>query len=134
MPRTTTFLMFVGEQCGRAEEAMQLYTSLFKNSSIISLQRYGPGEGEPEGAVKHGVFTLDGQEYMAIDSGREHAFTFTPAVSIFVTCESEAEVDHLYATLSEGGAVLMELADYGFSTKFGWVNDQFGVSWQLNLP
>ncbi|MCI0685861.1 MAG: VOC family protein [Sporichthyaceae bacterium] len=118
----------------RAEEAIQLYTSLFKNSGILSLQRYGPGEGEPEGAVKHAVFTLDGQEYMAIDSGREHAFTFTPAVSIFVTCESEAEVDRLYATLSDGGAVLMELGDYGFSTKFGWVNDRFGVSWQLNLP
>ncbi len=125
--------MFVGENYGKAEEAMKFYVSLFKNSSIININRYGAGEDEPEGTVKHATFSLNGQEYMALESGREHKFTFTPAISIFVSCETEEEVDVLFKKLSEGGAVLMELAKYPFSDKFGWVNDKYGVSWQLYL-
>jgi predicted 3-demethylubiquinone-9 3-methyltransferase (glyoxalase superfamily) len=131
--KLTTFLMFVGEQHGKAEEAMNFYVSLFKDSRITKIERYGAGEPEPEGTVKHATFVLDGQQFMAIDSGQEHAFTFTPAISIFVDCESEAEIDGLFGQLSDGGMVLMPLDNYGFSASFGWVADRFGVSWQLNL-
>ncbi len=70
---------------------------------------------------------------MALDSGRQHNFTFTPALSIFVQCETESEVDALFQKLSEGGTVLMPLDKYPFSEKFGWVADKYGVSWQVNL-
>ncbi len=133
MQKTTTFLMFVGKQYGKAEEAINFYTSLFKNSKIINIARSGPGQGEPAGTVQHAVFSLDGQEYMAMESNGDHHFTFTPAMSIFVKCETEEEIGRLYEKLSEGGAVLMELDKYPFSKKFGWVQDRYGVSWQLNL-
>ena len=133
MQKTTTFLMFVGQQHGKAEEAMRFYMSLFKNSSILGLERHDPGEGGSEGMVKLALFTLDGQEYMASDGGLAHDFTFTPAMSIFVQCETEDEIDRLFEELSNGGSVLMELDRYPFSEKFGWVADRFGVSWQLNF-
>ena len=133
MQKTTTFLMFVGKQYGKAEEAINFYTSLFRNSKIINLVRSGAGEGESEGTIQHAVFSLDGQEYMAMESNGEHPFTFTPAMSIFVRCETEGEIDRLYEKLSEGGSILMELNSYPFSKKFGWVQDKYGVSWQLNL-
>ena len=102
-------------------------------SRIINIVRNGAGEGEPEGTVKHAVFILNGQEYMAMDSNMAHQFTFTPAISIFVTCEMEEEIDTLFKELSNGGSVFMELNKYPFSEKFGWVEDKFGISWQLNL-
>jgi predicted 3-demethylubiquinone-9 3-methyltransferase (glyoxalase superfamily) len=80
------------------------------------------------------VFTLAGQRLMCSDSFVQHQFSFTPSVSLFVDCADEAELDRLYAALSEKGGVLMPLGEYGFSRKFGWVNDRFGVSWQVNLP
>lgn len=127
--KTTTFLMF---QNGEAEEAMTFYISLFEDSKVIDLTRVPSGEPGPEGKVRHATFTLAGQEYMCIDSDPVHAFTFTPSMSIYVTCDTEDEIDRLYAALVEGGGALMPLGDYGFSKKFGWVNDRFGVSWQLN--
>jgi predicted 3-demethylubiquinone-9 3-methyltransferase (glyoxalase superfamily) len=129
-PKITTFLMFEGQ----AEEAMTFYTSLFDDSEIVRITKYGPdgpGGPEAEGTVQHALFTLKGQQYMAIDSFG-HEFTFTPSISLFVQCDSEEELETLYEKLSEGGEVLMPLNNYGFSTKFGWVNDRFGVSWQLN--
>ena len=77
---------------------------------------------------------MAGREFSASDSGREHPFTFTPSMSIFVDCENPAELERIFAALSEGGQVLMPLDNYGFSRRFGWTNDRFGVSWQLNLP
>jgi predicted 3-demethylubiquinone-9 3-methyltransferase (glyoxalase superfamily) len=130
MPRDiTTHLMFEG----RAEEAMTLYVSLFADSKIDSIQRYGPGEMGAEGSIKVARFTLAGREFLCIDSPVKHAFTFTPAVSLFVECESEAELEATFARLSDGGGVLMPVDNYGFSTKFGWLTDRFGVSWQLNF-
>lgn len=126
----TPFLMFEG----RAEEAIGFYVSLFPRSKIDMLTRYGPEGPGREGKVRQATFTLSGREFRAIDSPVSHAFGFTPSMSIFVDCESEAQVDDLYARLLAGGEALMGLADYGFSKKFGWVNDRFGVSWQLNLP
>ena len=133
MQKTTTCLMFVGEQAGRAEEAMNFYVSLFPNSHIDAIERFGPDEGSPQDHVKQARFTLDGQEYRAMDSPG-HAFTFTPAMSIFVQCSTEDEIDALFEKLSANGGVLMPLDKYPFSRKFAWVADRFGVSWQLNLP
>jgi predicted 3-demethylubiquinone-9 3-methyltransferase (glyoxalase superfamily) len=134
MTETTTFLMFCGPHKGQAEEAITFYISLLKNSQIIAIDRYGANEAEPEGTVRLARFTLAGREYMAIDSAREHNFTFTPAFSIFVTCDSEAELEQLYESLGAVGSALMPLGNYGFSRKFGWVNDRYGVSWQMNFP
>ncbi|MFI5963397.1 VOC family protein [Streptomyces asoensis] len=128
--KITTFLMFEGN----AEDAMTFYLSLFDDAEVVGLTRYGAGGPGKEGTVQHATFSLAGQEFMCIDSPVQHEFTFTPAVSLFVQCEDEAELDRLYAALSEQGTTLMPLGDYGFSAKFGWVNDRFGVSWQLNLP
>jgi predicted 3-demethylubiquinone-9 3-methyltransferase (glyoxalase superfamily) len=127
--KITTFLMFEGA----AEEAMTFYTSLFDASEIRTIVRYGPEGPGAEGSVQHATFTLAGQEYMAIDSNVSHAFTFTPSVSLYVECESEAEIEGLYAALLENREPLMPLDSYGFSKRFGWINDRFGVSWQLNL-
>jgi predicted 3-demethylubiquinone-9 3-methyltransferase (glyoxalase superfamily) len=133
MQKITTFLMFVGEQAGKAEEAILFYTSLFRDSSIQSIIKFEADEqGGKKGMVRSAAFVLQGQEYMAMDS-MPHAFTFTPSISLFVHCEDEAEIKHLYEKLSESGQVLMPIDDYGFSRRFGWVNDRFGVSWQLNL-
>lgn len=127
--KISTFLMFEG----KAEEAMNFYTSLFMGSEIKSITRYGANEEGIEGTVKHAIFSLNDQEFMCIDSFVKHEFTFTPSISLFVNCDTEEEVDVLFDKLSQGGAVLMPLATYGFSKKFGWVADKFGVSWQLNL-
>jgi predicted 3-demethylubiquinone-9 3-methyltransferase (glyoxalase superfamily) len=128
--KVTTLLMFEG----RAEEAMTLYVSAFEDAAIERIARYGPGEPGAEGSVKHAVFSIAGQELMCIDSSADHDFTFTPAISLFVECESEAELDALFGKLSEGGRVFMPPGDYGFSRKFAWLSDRFGVSWQLDLP
>lgn len=127
--KITPHLMFEGV----AEEAMNFYVSLFADAKITHVERYGPGEPGAEGSFKRARFHLGQQEFICLESPVKHGFTFTPSISLFVECESEAELDQLYSKLAEGGAVLMPLANYGFSTKFGWLNDRFGVSWQLNL-
>jgi predicted 3-demethylubiquinone-9 3-methyltransferase (glyoxalase superfamily) len=125
----TTHLMFEGT----AEEAMTVYVSLFSDSKIEQIEKYGPGEMGAEGSVKLARFSLVGREFLCIDSPVKHAFTFTPATSLFVECEDEAELDAAFTRLSEGGAILMPLGNYGFSSRFGWLTDRFGVSWQLNV-
>jgi predicted 3-demethylubiquinone-9 3-methyltransferase (glyoxalase superfamily) len=129
MQKFVAFLMFEGQ----AEAAMNFYTSLFEGSKIDHIARYGAGEAGPEGSVMAATFSLGEQQFMASDSFVKHAFTFTPSISIWVNCESEAEIERAFAALSEGGAVLMPLDAYPFSKKFGWVQDRFGVSWQLTL-
>ena len=128
--KITTFLMFEGN----AEEAMTFYRSLFDDAKVVNISRYGADGPGKEGTVQQATFTLAGQPFMCIDSPMQHAFTFTPSMSLFVQCADEAEIDRLYAALADGGGELMPLGNYGFSPKFGWVNDRFGVSWQLNLP
>ncbi|NIK76473.1 putative 3-demethylubiquinone-9 3-methyltransferase (glyoxalase superfamily) [Paenibacillus castaneae] len=127
--KITTFLMFEG----KAEEAMNYYTSLFDHSEIINIRRYGANEAGAEGSVMQASFSINGQVFKCVDSHVKHGFTFTPAMSLFVTCETEGEIDKAYEMLSQDGAVLMPLAAYPFSKKFGWVQDKFGVSWQLSL-
>jgi predicted 3-demethylubiquinone-9 3-methyltransferase (glyoxalase superfamily) len=125
-----TFLTFQKED---AEQAMNLYISLFDNSRIINIQRWGKEGPGKEGTIMQATFELSGQKFMCSDSPPVHNWDFTPAVSNFVECKNEEELERLFAKLSEGGAVAMPLDNYGFSQKFGWVVDRFGVSWQLNL-
>ncbi|SFA70574.1 MULTISPECIES: VOC family protein [unclassified Bacillus (in: firmicutes)] len=131
MGKVTPFLMF---QDGKAEEAMNYYLSLIDGSEITKIVRYGANESGDEGTVMQATFSLKGQEFMCIDSNLKHEFSFTPSFSIFITCDSEEEINNLYQKLSEGGQALMPIGDYGFSQRFAWLNDRFGVSWQLNLP
>jgi len=130
MQKTTTFLMF---QNNNAEEAINFYISLFENSEITSIAKYGTEGPGREGSVVRADFTLAGQNYIATDSPIKHEFDFTPAVSIFVNCGSAEEIERLWKDLSNDGRELMPLDNYGFSQKFGWTDDRFGVSWQLNL-
>ena len=112
---------------------MNLYTSLFTQSEITSIIRYGADAAGVEGTVQYATFTLDGQEFMCIDSDPVHAFTFTPSVSLFVRCDTEEEIDAAFATLSQDGQVLMPLDKYPWGKKYAWVSDRYGVSWQLSL-
>ncbi|MGB4076411.1 MAG: VOC family protein [Minisyncoccia bacterium] len=134
MQKTKTFLMFVGDKCGKAEEAIKLYISLIPNSEIIKIERWS--EGEPmsvAGQIKTVLFTLAGSEYMASENTAPHQFAFTPAISIFVECADDGEINRLHQELSKDGKEFMPLDNYGFSKKFAWVEDRYGVSWQLNL-
>jgi predicted 3-demethylubiquinone-9 3-methyltransferase (glyoxalase superfamily) len=130
MPKQISpFLMFTGD----AEQAMTFYTSLFDDGRIVELTRFGPDGPGAEGTVQRGRFALAGQDFLCTDSPPVHDFSFTPSFSIWIETESEEEIQRLFAALSDGGTQLMPLDDYGFSRHFGWVNDRFGVSWQLNL-
>ncbi|TIC79680.1 VOC family protein [Nocardioides sp. GY 10113] len=120
-------------QGGVAREAMELYTSLFDDGEIVSADLYGADGPGPEGTVMRAHFRLAGQDFFASDSFVEHGFDFTPSLSIWIQAETHEQLDGLFAALVEGGQALMPLGDYGFSTRFGWVNDKYGVSWQLNL-
>ncbi|WDZ64186.1 VOC family protein [Paenibacillus polymyxa] len=118
-PKITTFFMFSGQ----AEEAMQFYTSVFKPSGIMSVFH------QEDRTVLHAVFNLKGQTFMAIDQNHHAKHPFTPALSLFVTCDSEEEIHSVFDQLSQEGQVLMPPV----SQQFGWVEDKYGVSWQLNL-
>jgi predicted 3-demethylubiquinone-9 3-methyltransferase (glyoxalase superfamily) len=118
----TPSIMYVGAQHGRAEEAITLYTSLFENSKIDLIDRYGAGETEPEGTVRFAMFTLDGQSFSAMDSDQPHQFSFNEGVSLSIDCSSQEEVDHFWDKLIEGG---------GEPSECGWLKDRFGLSWQV---
>jgi predicted 3-demethylubiquinone-9 3-methyltransferase (glyoxalase superfamily) len=103
----------------KAEEAMKFYTSIFKNSKIGRITRYGQGGPGPKGTVMSCTFQLEGQEFMALNGGPQ--FTFSPAISFFVNCETQEEVDELWEKLSEGGE----------KERCGWLKDKYGLSWQI---
>lgn len=130
MTTARTFLMFQG---GNAQAALDLYFATFPDSGMVRADRYAQGEPGPTGTIKVAVFTLCGREFMCSDSPIKHDFSFTPASSTFVEFDSESELESVFGTLSEGGEILMPLDNYGFSKRFGWINDRFGVSWRLNL-
>jgi predicted 3-demethylubiquinone-9 3-methyltransferase (glyoxalase superfamily) len=115
MQKITPFLWFDN----KAEEAMNFYFSIFKNSKAGTVTRYGEAGPGPEGTVMSVTFQLDGQEFMALNGGPY--FTFTPAVSFFVNCETQEEVDELWKKLTEGGE----------EGQCGWLKDKYGVSWQI---
>jgi predicted 3-demethylubiquinone-9 3-methyltransferase (glyoxalase superfamily) len=123
------FLMFASG----AEKAMDFYISLFPGARIESIDRHDASGPGVEGSVKLATLNLLGRKLEFFDSPVRHAFAFTPAISFAVVCESAEEVDHLFAALSEGGQVLMGLDAYPFARRYGWVNDKFGVSWQLRF-
>jgi predicted 3-demethylubiquinone-9 3-methyltransferase (glyoxalase superfamily) len=115
MQKITPFLWFDG----KAEEAMNFYTSIFKNSKIVNIMRYGEAEPGHEGTVMSTTFQLEGQEFIALNGGPQ--FTFSPAISFFVKCETQEEVDELWEKLSEGGE----------NQGPGWLKDKYGLSWQV---
>lgn len=125
----TPFLMFQG--AGR--QALDFYTATFPGATVEGLELHGPGEPGPEGTVRSAILIVGGQRLRIFDSPPVHAFTFTPAISFFIDCESEEQLRDLAAALGEEGGFLMPVGSYGFSRLFAWVNDRFGVSWQLNL-
>ena len=138
--RLTLFLVFKDN----AEEAMNLYTSIFKDAEVIHVIRASEGEpGWQAGTLQHARFAIGGQEFMCINTpppgnpNRAMAawedFEMTPAMAIYVQAESDEEFDRLYEALSEGGVVRSPIGRFGFSPKFAWVDDRFGVSWRLNL-
>ncbi len=122
-------LMFTGQ----GGEAMAFYLSLFKDSEVIDDVRYGPEGPGKAGTVMFAHLKIKGTGVICMDAPVTHAFGMTPAVSLYVTCDDEAEIDHLFSVLSEGGEVRMELGVYPFARKYGWTDDRFGVSWQLIL-
>ncbi len=115
MQKITTFLTFNDQ----AEEAVNFYVSIFKNSRVVSMNRYGEGGPMPAGTVMGGTFVLDGQEFFALNGGP--SFSFAEGISLYVNCETQAEVDELWDKLSEGGE----------KGPCGWLKDKFGVSWQI---
>lgn len=125
MQSATPFMMFQGS----ARQALDLYTSLMPEAKVEDLTHFPEGD-----KVMMATLVLKGQRFRVNDSPIKHAFTFTPSFSIFIDCEDDAELERLYTGLSEGGAVLMALDNHGFSRRFGWVVDPYGISWQLNLP
>lgn len=127
MTQIRPFLMFQGAV---AAQAIDLYLSAFPDASVISSQ---PQPDESKG-IMLAELDLAGQRVLISDSAVDHAFDFTPSSSLFVDVDDNAQLERLVETLSDGGATLMPLDDYGFSQAFAWVNDRFGVSWQLNLP
>jgi len=125
-----TFLTFQG---GVASAALDLYGEIFEDFELIETARYGSGEGGPEGTVKVAKFRLAGTNFSCADSPVTHQWGFTPAVSLWIECKDNDELQRLFDRLGDGGNVYMPLDNYGFSTRFGWVGDRFGVTWQLNL-
>jgi len=120
--KITPTLMFVGGVCGRAEEAVNFYASVFHDAKIGDILRYGKGvEPDREGTVQHVAFTLEGQEFAAMDSARMHGFSFNEAISFVVKCESQGEVDYYWGKLS---------ADPN-AEQCGWLKDKYGLSWQV---
>jgi predicted 3-demethylubiquinone-9 3-methyltransferase (glyoxalase superfamily) len=115
-------LMFVGDVCGKAEEAITFYSSLFENSEVGDINRYGKGEEpEKEGTVRFASFALEGQQFAAMDSAREHAFAFNEAISLMILCDSQEEVDRYWERLS----AVPE------AEQCGWLKDRYGLSWQV---
>ncbi|MEZ5345174.1 MAG: VOC family protein [Pyrinomonadaceae bacterium] len=120
--RVTPCFLFVGEQFGKGEEAVNFYTKVFENSSIDGILLYGENEAPNKpGSVKHAQFSLDGCKFMLMESGMEHDFAFNEGISLSVMCEDQAEVDRFWDTFTEEGKESM----------CGWLNDKYGVSWQI---
>ncbi|AQR74713.1 VOC family protein [Sphingomonas sp. LM7] len=130
MTSMTPFLMFQG---GKARAALDFYVATVPDSRIVSLDRFGPDGPGPEGTVLRAHAVIAGQPVMAHDSFITHDFDFTASWSFFLECEDESDCELLFAALGEGGQILMPLDNYGWSRRFGWVSDKFGVAWQINL-
>jgi predicted 3-demethylubiquinone-9 3-methyltransferase (glyoxalase superfamily) len=126
----TPFVMF---QKGTGRAALDFWVNVVPDSHVETLELFDPEGPGPEGTIKRAVIVIGGQRVMAHDSFIDHGFGFTPSHSFFLDCADEAEIDRLFDVFSEGGRILMPIGNYGWSQKFGWVEDRFGVSWQLEL-
>lgn len=126
--QATPFLMFQGE----AKNALALYREAFGDYEELLLQEHA--DGAQAGQIAMARIRIAGLEIMLYDSAPIHGFTFTPSTSTFIVCDDEAQLRRLAQVLGEGGAVMMPIDNYGFSTLFTWIADRFGISWQLNLP
>ena len=129
MPSAATHIMFQGE----AGSAIEFYSDVFCGFRILKLEKYGQSDSGLAGLIKYAKAELHGHSLIIIDSAAAHDFDFTPSVSLFVEFSTEHELREAFGALAEKGEILMPLDDYGFSEKFGWVKDCFGVSWQLNF-
>lgn len=115
-------LMFVGAQCGKAEEAINFYSSVFRNAKVQHVLRYGKGqEPDQEGTIKHAGLTLEGEEFAVMDSARAQNFAFNEAISFMVHCETQKEIDYYWGKLSADPK----------AEQCGWLKDKFGLSWQI---
>ena len=121
----TPAMMFVGENLGKAEPAIGFYTSVFENSGVKFIARYGAGGMDAEGTVSHAQFWLEGQKFIAMDSAAMHKFQFNEAVSFVIHVETQAEIDYFWEKLTSDG---------GAESQCGWLKDKFGVSWQVVPP
>lgn len=130
MTTATPFLMFQG---AKGQAALDFYMATVPGSGIVSMELFAAGDPGPEGTIKRAVVEIAGQRVMVHDSFVTHSFEFTPSFSFFLDCDEAAEAERLFAALSEDGQVLMPLDNYGWSEKFGWINDRFGVSWQVSF-
>ena len=130
MTSVSTHIMFRGQ--GAA--ALDLYAQVFPGFKTIAREDYGPGDMGPAGTIKLATIAFNGAVLQVIDSPIPHDFDFTPSMSLFVDCDSEDALTAAFTALAEGGEVMMPLDNYGFSQRFGWCRDRFGLSWQLNLP
>ncbi len=126
----TPFLMFQGS----AEEAVDLYLSVFAGSQRTDVVNRGADGSAAAGKLQRATLIIGEQRIRIFDSDPVHAFTFTPSFSLFVDFDAEPELEKAFRLLSDGGTTLMPPNNYGFSKQFAWINDRFGVSWQLNLP
>jgi len=129
MTKVKTHLMFQGD----AQKAVDLYAAIFNDFKIINIQHYGEGEQVAAGAFKLADVSFAGHDVIIFDSPPVHDFSFTPSMSILVDFDTQDEMEAAFAKLSQDGKVMMPLDDYGFSKRYGWVADRYGVSWQLNL-
>ena len=119
---------------GDAKKAIDLYSSTFKDFEVREIENYEEGEQVRVGSFKLANISFAGHELIILDSPPVHDFSFTPSMSIFVDFDTRDELETAFAELSEGGKIMMPLDNYGFSNRFGWIADRYGVSWQLNLP
>ena len=114
-------LMFTGDVAGKAEEAMQYYTSIFGESEIVDISRYKEGEGDIDGRINHARFILMGQSFIAFDSSYNHGYVFNEGISFVVFCDTQQEIDDYWKKLTDGG----------HESQCGWLKDKYGLSWQV---
>lgn len=129
MKKITPFLLFEGN----AEAVINTYSTIFKDFEILNVEKYAENQGGKVGSIRLATFAINGQQIQCTDSPIKHNFNFTPSISFFLNFNDEAEIDSVYGKLVTDGKTLMEMGEYGIGKKFGWIEDKFGISWQLQL-
>ncbi|MCU5745740.1 VOC family protein [Staphylococcus sp. SQ8-PEA] len=130
IPKVTTFLMFNGQ----AEEAIHTYVDAFEDAEILALVRYGEDDDAPTDYLQHAIFRLKDQVFMAIDNVNGMDIEMNPAMSLYVTVDNAMEMERLFSKLKDKGAILMPKTEMPPFREFSWLQDRFGVNWQLALP